>query len=93
MKREENNTLIKWNKLTDKKRVKKKERQRLARCPAAWQGSSRLNTRQSKSLKNFNKKANSNVLDVFDISVELQSNSKKYFSFLVDEFVPSLCTL
>jgi len=34
----------------------------------------------------FDGRANSNVLKVFDICLELPSNSEKYFGFVVDEF-------
>ena len=36
--------------------------------------------------KGFDRKAYSNVLKVFDISLELPGYSEKYFSLVVDEF-------
>ena len=36
--------------------------------------------------KDFDGKAYSSVMKVFDICLELPSNSEKYFGFLVDEF-------
>ena len=36
--------------------------------------------------KDFDGKAFSNVLKIFDICLELPSDSEKYFGFLVDEF-------
>ena len=45
-----------------------------------------LNTRQSEIFEGFDRKAYLNVLKVFDICLELPSDSEKYFSLVVDEF-------
>jgi len=45
----------------------------------------KLNTPQCKIFKDFDRKAYSNVLKVFDICLELPSDSEKYFGFVVDE--------
>ena len=44
------------------------------------------NTRQSEILEGFDRKAYPSVLKVFDICLELPSDSEKYFSLVVEEF-------
>ena len=58
----------------------------MSRYPAAGTDISRLNTRSPKFSKDFARKTYSNVLKVFDICLEVPSDSEKYFGFVVDEF-------
>ena len=46
----------------------------------------RLNAQQSEILTEFSRKALFKILRVFDLCLEMPSESKSYFGFAVDEF-------